>query len=133
MSNGDLFGDDVPADALEHMKDPEIRGKWPKALADLVEVIEASMIRAGDAPELAQRRAFVIVRALSHYAGGRQLYIPRGDTLERALRDRQIWGKYTGKNIEDLAAEFGLTTITVYSVIAEQRVLHRKRIQPSLF
>ncbi|MBU0809633.1 MAG: transcriptional regulator [Gammaproteobacteria bacterium] len=133
MSNQDLFGDDVPADALEHMQSPEIRAKWPKALADLVSVIEAAHLRAGDAPEVAQRRAFVTVRALSNYAGGRQLYMPKGEILERALRDREIWSRYNGRNIDDLVAEFDLGFVQVYSIIAEQRALHRQRIQPSLF
>ena len=133
MSNNDLFGDDVPEDALEHMQSPEIRAKWPKALADLVSVIEAGHLRAGDAPEIAQRRAFITVRALSHYAGGRQLYMPKGEVLERALRDRQIWAKYKGNNVDDLVDEFGLTVQKVYSILAEQRELHRQRIQPSLF
>lgn len=133
MSNQDLFGDEVPADALEHMQSPEIRAKWPKALADLVSVIEAAHLRAGDAPEVAQRRAFVTVRALSNYAGGRQLYMPKGEILERALRDREIWSRYNGRNIDDLVAEFDLGFVQVYSIIAEQRALHRQRIQPSLF
>jgi Mor family transcriptional regulator len=133
VSNQDLFGDEVPADALEHMQSPEIRAKWPKALVDLVSVIEAAHLRAGDAPEVAQRRAFVTVRALSNYAGGRQLYMPKGDVLERALRDREIWGKYKGNNIDDLAETFDLTVVQIYSIIAEQRTLHRNRIQPSLF
>jgi len=133
VSNQDLFGDDVPADALEHMQSPEIRAKWPKALADLVSVIEAAHLRAGDAPEVAQRRAFVTVRALSNYAGGRQLYMPKGEILERALRDREIWSRYNGRNIDDLVAEFDLGFVQVYSIIAEQRALHRQRIQPSLF
>ncbi|UZZ12216.1 hypothetical protein NDO41_07010 [Ectopseudomonas mendocina] len=133
MSTDDLFGDEIPDDALEHMQSPEIRAKWPKALADLVSVIEAAHLRAGDGPEVAQRRAFVTVRALSNYAGGRQLYMPKGDVLERALRDREIWGKYKGNNIDDLAEAFDLTVVQVYSIIAEQRALHRQRIQPSLF
>lgn len=133
MNNHDLFGDEVPDDALEHMQSPEIRAKWPKALADLVSVIEAALLRAGDAPDVAQRHAFIVVRALSNYAGGRQLYVPKGEILERALRDLKIWSRYQGRNIDDLAVEFDLTAVQVYSIIAEQRALHRQRIQPSLF
>ncbi|EMQ6642039.1 hypothetical protein RXE51_005971 [Pseudomonas aeruginosa] len=132
MSDNDLFGDDVPEDALEHMQSPEIRAKWPKALADLVSVIEAAHLRAGDAPDVAQRRAFLTVRALSNYAGGRQLYMPKGDVLDRALRDIKIWSRYNGRNVDDLVAEFNLGFGQVYTIIAEQRELHRQRIQPSL-
>ncbi|HTN30690.1 MAG TPA: Mor transcription activator family protein [Pseudomonas sp.] len=133
MSSHDLFGDEIPEDALAYVQSPEIRAKWPKALADLVSVIEAAHLRAGDGPEVAQRRAFITVRALSRYAGGRQLYMPKDDVLERALRDREIWAKYKGNNIEDLADTFGLTVMQIYAIIAEQRTLHRQRIQPSLF
>lgn len=133
MSDKDLLGDELPKEILEHLQTPAIRAKWPKALADLVSVIEAAYLRAGDAPEAARTRAFVTVRALSRYAGGRQLYMPKGDVLERALRDRDIWARYKGNNVDDLAEAFELTVVQIYSIIAEQRALHRQRLQPSLF
>lgn len=133
MSNLDMFGDDIPADALEHMLSPEVRAKWPAALTNLVDVIEAAHLRAGDDQDAARARAFITVRAMSNYAGGRQLYMPKGDVLERALRDREIWERHTGNNVEDLADAYSLTTVQVYSILAEQRSLHRQRIQPSLF
>ena len=133
MSDRDLFGDDVPDDALEHMMSPEVRAKWPKALANLVDVVEAAHRRAGDDKDLARDRAFITVRALSRYAGGRQLYMPKGDVLERALRDREIWERHRGNNVDDLAEAYGLTVVQVYSILAEQRALHRQRMQPSLF
>lgn len=133
MSDLDLFGEDIPADALEHMMSPEVRAKWPKALANLVDVVEAAHRRAGDDQELARDRAFITMRALSLYAGGRQLYMPKGDVLERALRDREIWERHRGNNVDDLAEAYGLTVVQVYSILAEQRALHRQRIQPSLF
>ena len=133
MSDRDLFGDDVPDDALEHMMSPEVRAKWPKALANLVDVVEAAHRRAGDDKDLARDRAFITVRALSRYAGGRQLYMPKGDVLERALRDREIWERHRGNNVDDLAEAYGLTVVQVYSILAEQRALHRQRMQPPLF
>lgn len=133
MPDHDLLGNKLPDDILEHLQSPEIRAKWPKALTDLVSVIEAAYLRAGDTPEAARYRAFVTVRALSRYAGGRQLYMPKGDVLERALRDREIWAKYKGNNVDDLAEAFELTVVQIYSIIAEQRALHRKRLQPPLF
>lgn len=133
MSNGDLFGDDIPADALEHMLSPEIRAKWPKALADLVDVIEAAHRRAGDDADTALARSLITVRAISIYAGGRPLYLPKRDVLDRALRDREIWQRHTGGNVDALAEAYGLTTVKVYAILAEQRALYRKRIQPMLF
>lgn len=129
----DMFGDELPSDILEHLLAPEIRAKWPKALADLVTVIETANGRAGDDQDAARDRAFIVVRALSTYAGGRPLYIPKDDVLERALRDREIWERFQGNNIDELASTFDLTVKRVYSIIAEQRSLHRQRMQPSLF
>ncbi|SNT07307.1 Mor transcription activator family protein [Pseudomonas segetis] len=134
MSHSDLFGDEMPTDALEHMQDPEIRSKWPQALADMVEVIEAAHRRAGDDEATARKRALVTVRALSRLAGGRLIYVPKGDALDRALRDRDIWQRHGGQNtVETLASDYDLTVTRVYSILAEQRALHRKRSQPSLF
>lgn len=133
MSDQDLFGDEIPADALEHMLSPEVRAKWPAALANLVDVIEAAHRRAGEDQDSARARAFITVRAMSKYAGGRQLYMPKGDVLERALRDREIWERDTGKNIEELADAYGLTVVQVYRILAEQRAYHRQRMQPALF
>lgn len=128
----DMFGDELPGDVLEHLQTPEIRAKWPKALADLVTVIESANGRAGDDQDAARDRAVIIVRALSKYAGGRQLYIPKDDVLERALRDREIWNRFQGNNVDELASTYKLTAVKVYSIIAEQRLLHRQKVQPSL-
>ncbi|WIX31229.1 Mor transcription activator family protein [Salinicola sp. JS01] len=132
--NQDLFGGEaLPDDALDRMSAPEIRNRWPQALSDMIAVIEAANLRAGDDPDTARRRAYRAVRALAHFAGGRQLYVPQGRNLDRALRDREIFARYTGDNVPELAKHYALSEMYVYSILSEQRELHRRRVQPELF
>ncbi|MDO0944636.1 Mor transcription activator family protein [Chromohalobacter israelensis] len=127
------MGFDIPEDALERMLDPEILRKWPQGLADMLTVIESAHRRAGDDDETSRLRAFRAVRALAQFAGGRSFYVPKGERLDRALRDREIWEQFDGGNVSALAAWTKLTEAQIYSILAEQRRMARERIQPRLF
>ncbi|WP_325950212.1 Mor transcription activator family protein [Pseudomonas putida] len=133
MSEQDMFGDEVPNDALDYLQDPEIKAKWPKLLVELIDVIEVASINKGYEPGFAKEHAIVVTRALARYAGGRPLYLPGDKRLERALRDRDIWAEFSGDNADELMAKYKLSARQVYTILAEQRALHRKRVQPSLF
>ncbi len=128
----ELFGDDLPDDLLEHIDDPEILKKWPQGLADMLTVIEAALVRDGQPTETARQQAFLAVRALASYAGGRSLYVPKGEQLDIALRDRQIWEQHNGHNVDALARRYHLTEVQIYSILARQRKLARRRVQPDL-
>lgn len=123
----------VPDDALEQMQDPEITKKWPQALADMLAVIESAYRRAGDDDKAARARAFVAVRALAHYHGGHIFYLPKGQQIDRALRDREIWERHTGSNVNELAREYDLNEVRIYKILAEQRRLARSRHQADMF
>ncbi|MBB3231724.1 Mor transcription activator family protein [Halomonas stenophila] len=127
------MGFEIPEDALERLQDPEILRKWPQGLSDMVTVISAAHRRAGDDETTARARAFRAVRALAQYAGGRSLYVPKGEALDRALRDRGIWEHFDGTNITALAAQHDLTEVQIYAILAEQRKLARARVQSELF
>lgn len=127
------FGFEIPDDAMERMLDPEIRRKWPQGLSDMLTVIESAHRRAGDDDTTARSRAFRAVRALAQFAGGRSLYVPKGDQLDRALRDRQIWECHDGTNVTALAQQHDLTEVQIYSILAEQRKLAHARMQPDMF
>lgn len=134
MSDDNLdLGFAVPEDALERLEDPELLKKWPQGLTDMVMVIEAAIVRRGASREQARRVAFVAVRALSQFAGGRSIYIPKGEALDRALRDRELWERFDGSNVSELATWAHLTEVQVYAILAEQRKLARRRVQPELF
>ena len=118
---------------LDQIPVAELSAKWPKALSDLVDVLGAELKRSGMAESQAARLARRLAMAQAHYMGGRAYYIPTGDNLKAALRDRAIWDEFNGRNIDQLARKHGLSVPQTYAVVAAQRVLNRGRDQPDLF
>ncbi|MGN5192625.1 Mor transcription activator family protein [Aeromonas veronii] len=134
----DLFADDHASlgqlvDRLDQIPASELTAKWPKALSELVDVLACELIREGMEPDLAKAQARKLALVQAHYMGGRAYYIPTGDHLKAALRDRAIWDEFNGRNIDQLARKHGLSVPQTYAVVAEQRQLMRKRIQAELF
>lgn len=134
MSNGELFDDALPDDVLDHLGDPEIRARWPEALVTMMEVARLALVRELEDEQLARRLSAIAVRALAKYHGGRMFYLPKGDELDRAIRDKRMWDVYDGtrSKVLQLADEHGLTEQQTYAILNRQRAIHRKRIQPSL-
>lgn len=136
--NMDLFADDHESlgqlvDRLDQIPVTELTAKWPKALAELVDVLACELARGGMALDLARAQARKLALVQAHYMGGRAYYIPTGDHLKAALRDRAIWDEFNGRNIDQLARRHGLSVPQVYAVVAEQRRLTRHRIQGDFF
>ncbi|WP_429165387.1 Mor transcription activator family protein [Aeromonas dhakensis] len=136
--NQDLFADDHASlgqlvDRLDQIPASELTAKWPKALSELVDVLACELVRGGMEPDLAKAQARKLALVQAHYMGGRAYYIPTGDHLKAALRDRAIWDEFNGRNIDQLARKHGLSVPQTYAVVAEQRGLARRRLQPDLF
>jgi Mor family transcriptional regulator len=135
--DGDLFG--LPDDLEERRKLldqaahlPEDR--WAPQLAELLAFVEALFKRRRMTPEAAFELACEVVIELAQAFGGRNMYLPRGDRLQVALRDAALWRRYSGRpeQVEQFADELGVTTIHVYALLAKQRKLHVGRLQGSL-
>jgi len=136
--NLDLFADDHESlgqlvDRLDQIPTTELTAKWPKALAELVDVLACELVRGGMEPDLAKAQARKLALVQAHYMGGRAYYIPTGDHLKAALRDRAIWDEFNGRNIDQLARKHGLSVPQTYAVVAEQRQLMKRRMQRELF
>ena len=133
----DLFADhdDLAqlVDRLDQIPAPELVAKWPKALSELVDVLTLELTRGGMAPPQAQAQARKLALVQAHYMGGRAYYIPTGDNLKAALRDRAIWDEFNGRNIDQLARKHGLSVPQTYAVVAQQRALTRRRQQLDMF
>jgi len=127
--SGDPIGNASRADLPERLEAREPGLRWPQALRDMTDVATAALRELGLAEP--QAAAFAVMRALSRYQGGRMFYLPKGDELDRALRDRQIWEDYDYRNVPELAARYGLTEKRIYEIIKVQRALHRQRIDRS--
>ncbi|WP_429051982.1 Mor transcription activator family protein [Aeromonas veronii] len=136
--NQDLFADDHASlgqlvDRLDQIPASELTAKWPKALSELVDVLACELVRGGMVQEEAKAQARKLALVQAHYMGGRAYYIPTGEHLKAALRDRAIWDEFNGRNIDQLARKHGLSVPQTYAVVANQRELTRRRHQPDLF
>ncbi len=107
--------------------------KWPAALATIVDVLADLWQRDGVPADEAIDRARRSALTIADYQGGRPLYLPRGERLQVALRDRQIYLLHRGNNVEALARRFGLTTRHIERIYAEQRAIQIARRQARLF
>lgn len=136
--NLDLFADDHASlgqlvDRLDQIPASELTAKWPKALSELMDVLACELVRGGMVPEQAKAQARKLALVQAHYMGGRAYYIPTGEHLKAALRDRAIWDEFNGRNIDQLARKHGLSVPQTYAVVAEQRERTRRRNHPDLF
>ncbi|HHQ4779520.1 Mor transcription activator family protein [Aeromonas veronii] len=136
--NQDLFADDHASlgqlvDRLDQIPASELTAKWPKALSELVDVLACELVRGGMVQEQAKAQARKLALVQAHYMGGRAYYIPTGEHLKAALRDRAIWDEFNGRNIDQLARKHGLSVPQTYAVVAEQRSLALKQRQGRLF
>jgi len=105
----------------------DARHQWPSALVDLLDVAAQSL--KGQMPEeQAERVSATVIAAIANYHGGRMFYLPKGQGLDRALRNRAIYRayKHTRESIIELAEQHRLSEQTVYKIIEEQRALHKK-------
>jgi len=127
----------IPDDALEHLNDvaPEVLKKWPKDLVAIIDMLIAKFERMGIAQDEAQRLTFGVVHELALYCGGRYFYLPKGDVLERAIRDRNLYRDWHDRAImpNELATKYRVAVQHVYRIIKEQRAYHIKKVQPNLF
>lgn len=128
----DLIGMPVGQEALDMidrgaMDLPDAR--WAPALANMVAVLDATFRRAGVEADQAARLATAGVLAQAEYAGGRMMYLPRGERLRLALRDAEIYLRAKRGNIPELASEYQLSDIHIYRICREQRALHLAKVQ----
>lgn len=115
---------------VSELADENARQRWPSTLQSLSLLLDDELKRAQvNEPHLADR----LIIALSHYFGGREIYIPADSKLKLALRNIAIWRNYNGRNIEQLAKRYNLTERLITEVIREQRQAEMRRRQRELF
>lgn len=114
--------------------------RCPRQMAEITDLLadELAKSRPELGPEQARALAGRQMARLAREFGGGNFYLPKGDALERALRDLRLWSDFDGTiagpgGVETLARREGLTTIHVYRILAVQRDLHRARVQGDLF
>lgn len=91
---------------IDNIPAPELESRWPRSVVDLIDVLENELKRqnVSNPRELARKQAV----ALSCFLGGRQFYIPCGDTILTALRDDLLYCQFNGRNMEELRRQYRL-------------------------
>lgn len=108
------------------------RHRWPRQLADLVDVTVAVFRRRGRSVDDAVEEAREVVLAIALYCGGRPLYLPKGTVLESALLHSRIFHEFNGRNTEALADKHHLTVRQVQKVLKQQMKYRRGLRQRAL-
>ena len=62
--------------------------------------------------------ARTLVNGLREKLGGQELRIPAPD---RDARNAEIRAKYTGRNVRELASEYGLCVSSIYKIVQKKR------------
>lgn len=129
--SGDLF-ENAPTDPSRMAIEPP-SDRWPTMLAEIIEVLRASFVRRGRTEAEALEEAQAATLALSTHLGGRQVYLPTGERVRLAIRDRIIYLEYNGRNKAELAARYRLTERSVEQIAADQRAIYIRKIQADMF
>ncbi len=129
--NADMF-EHAPTDAeMANLDAPDTR--WPSMLAELVDVLRANFQRRGRSEAEAIAEAQQAALVIGEYLGGRNAYLPTGERLRDALRDRRLYLEANGRNKADLAQRYGITERRVEQITAEQKAIHVRKLQGRLF
>lgn len=108
--------------------------RWPQRLVEIYDVLFAyNARRRGLAEDDAARDAAAQAILLADYLGGAVVYLPRGDSLRKAVRDSEAYRRHNGRNTEELAREYGMTTTKFYELIAREKSRRVRRMQGRLF
>jgi Mor family transcriptional regulator len=133
----DMFGDELnEAEIMAHIDEMSAvdYSQWPHRLVELIDVVAECLTRKHQLDaERALAQAATITVAISRYFGGRQIYIPTSEKLERAIRDKIIYQECKQGNIDEMAIKYKMSTVAIYKIINRQRALHVRRVQRPLF
>lgn len=109
------------------------RTKWPETLVQMLDGVHATLLRIGMSEEQAEQASLTIIHDHAQNFGGCQYYLPKGDELKRALRDREIFRLAGRVDVAVLAQRYNLSMKQIWEIQRTQRALHINKIQPSLF
>lgn len=107
--------------------------EYPELLADLAlqlhELLVQNGIDAGHAEDLARKHA----EGVRQRWGGQLVYVPTGMGHELMQRWQEIWDKFKGDNIAELAREYGYSEMTIYRIIKRKREAETRRLHGDMF
>src|SRR5262245_12577414 len=91
--------------------------KYPPVLIELAEHLQASLVREGVKPEVADRVAFNAAEWLRITFAKAKFYVPLGYKHELQIRDWEIYSNFNGRNQGELCIAYDLTRVRLYQII----------------
>lgn len=111
-------------DVLNTQQLNQLKKKWPRTLAELMSVIETRLAKEKlNKPLLAEK----LITDISFYLGGRDIYLPKGESLARFIRNLRIYQAFNGRNADELAKEHGFTRRQIDNIVVQMRELNRSQ------
>jgi|CXWL01.1.fsa_nt_gi Mor family transcriptional regulator len=108
--------------------------EYPELLADLALQLRELLIEKAHLPN---DQAELIAREAAEHVrkdwGGQIIYVPTGLGHDVQQRWLEIWNKFKGDNVSELASEFGCSEIHIYRIIKRMREIERRKTQGQLF
>lgn len=107
------------------------RGRWGRQLACYVDTLTATFLRDGMTPERATELAERATLDLAMVQGGGRVYLPTGDRLRKAVRNRRIFLEWRGDNAVALMRKYRINTgRRLEQIIAEETAILHNKMQP---
>ena len=98
--------------------------KWPELLVQMLDITSQTVQSLGVDAELSEKIALSTIRSFADLFGGLQVYLPKGEALNRALRDREIY-QQTGKvSVSTLAHKYKLSSKQIWEIQRKQKIIH---------
>jgi Mor family transcriptional regulator len=100
--------------------------KFPlsKVMMEMIEVIEHSVDKEMERDASPKHLARAAVIAVCSVMGGVSIYLPRGDALEKQLRDESLYEDHVkGLKHKELIRKYRVSSQLVYAIINERHAL----------
>lgn len=91
--------------------------RWPEAVRQIYETLRHDLEQAQIDPMIAIK----LVHSICEQFGGMQIYLPRGEQLDREIENLKIWNEFSGDNVPDLAQRYHKSMQHIYRVIDKMR------------
>lgn len=105
---------------------------YPEILSDLLTLLATKLAQSQVPQEQANTIAWECTEELRDVWGGQSVYINQGVTFETLRRYQEIWDKFTGDNIQELARSYDISEQAIYKAIRFMREEAKKRNQMAL-
>lgn len=91
------------------------------------------LTEAGIHTDVSEQISNELMNRLATHWGGQLLYFGHGHVFSATKRDEKIYAKFNGHNHAELAKEFSLGVVYIYTIVKRMKKLERDRVQPDMF